>query len=60
MLYLAERLGLTVAEVPVRWYDAPGSTVRPLQEAVRFLAEEDHAKAHHPLSEADAKKIGAW
>lgn len=38
MLYLAERLGLTVAEVPVRWYDAPGSTVRPLQEAVRFLA----------------------
>jgi len=29
-------------------------------EAVRFLAEEDHRKAHHPLSHAEAEKIGAW
>jgi len=29
-------------------------------EAVRFLAEEDHAKAHHPISHAQAEKIGAW
>jgi thioredoxin reductase (NADPH) len=29
-------------------------------EAVRFLAEEDHAKAHHPISHSDAAKIGAW
>jgi thioredoxin reductase (NADPH) len=29
-------------------------------EAVRFLAEEDHAKAHHPISHAEAEKIGAW
>jgi thioredoxin reductase (NADPH) len=29
-------------------------------EAVRFLAEEDHARAHHPLSHAEAEKIGAW
>ncbi|MHB8529458.1 MAG: thioredoxin-disulfide reductase [Caulobacteraceae bacterium] len=29
-------------------------------EAVRLLAEEDHAAAHHPLSHAEARKIGAW
>jgi thioredoxin reductase (NADPH) len=29
-------------------------------EAVRFLAEEDHRRAHHPISHAEAKKIGAW
>ena len=29
-------------------------------EAVRFLAEEDHAKAHHPITHADAEEIGVW
>ncbi|ACG79012.1 thioredoxin reductase [Phenylobacterium zucineum HLK1] len=29
-------------------------------EAVRFLAEEDHRKAHHPISHGEAQKIGAW
>ena len=29
-------------------------------EAARFLAEEDHAKANHPISHAEAEKIGAW
>ena len=29
-------------------------------EAVRFLAEEDHRKAHHPIAHAEAQKIGAW
>jgi thioredoxin reductase (NADPH) len=29
-------------------------------EAVRFLAEEDHARANHPISHDDAQKIGAW
>ena len=29
-------------------------------EAVRFLAEEDHAKAHHPISHAEAQRIGVW
>jgi thioredoxin reductase (NADPH) len=29
-------------------------------EAVRFLAEEDHAKAHHPISHQDAQAIGGW
>ena len=29
-------------------------------EAVRFLAEQDHAAAHHPISHQEAQKIGAW
>ena len=29
-------------------------------EAVRLLAEEDHARDHHPLSHAEAEKIGVW
>ncbi|WP_374472616.1 thioredoxin-disulfide reductase [Phenylobacterium sp.] len=29
-------------------------------EAVRFLAEEDHARAHKPISHAEAEKIGVW
>jgi thioredoxin reductase (NADPH) len=29
-------------------------------EAVRFLAEEDHRKAHHPITHAEAEKIGTW
>lgn len=38
MLHLAERFGYTIAEVPVRWFDAPGSTVRPGREALRFVS----------------------
>jgi thioredoxin reductase (NADPH) len=29
-------------------------------EAVRLLAEEDHARAHHPISDAEANQIAAW
>ncbi|WP_332764240.1 thioredoxin-disulfide reductase [Phenylobacterium sp.] len=29
-------------------------------EAVRLLAEEDHEKAHHPISHQEAEKIGTW
>ncbi|NEX93295.1 thioredoxin-disulfide reductase [Caulobacter sp. 17J65-9] len=29
-------------------------------EAVRFLAEEDHAKSKHPISHTEAEKIGQW
>jgi thioredoxin reductase (NADPH) len=29
-------------------------------EVARLLAEEDHARAHHPISHAEATKIGAW
>ena len=29
-------------------------------EVVRLLAEEDHRKAHHPISHQEAEKIGVW
>ncbi len=29
-------------------------------EAVRFLAEEDHVRDRHPISHAEAEKIGDW
>jgi thioredoxin reductase (NADPH) len=29
-------------------------------EAVRFLAEEDHARAHNPISHKQVEKIGVW
>ena len=29
-------------------------------EAVRYLAERDHEKAHHPISHGEAQKIGVW
>ncbi len=29
-------------------------------EAVRFLAEEDHARANNPISHKEAEKIGVW
>ena len=29
-------------------------------EAARFLAEEDHKAAHHPISHEEANKIGVW
>jgi thioredoxin reductase (NADPH) len=29
-------------------------------EAVRLLAEEDHARAHHPISHHEAEKIATW
>ncbi len=37
ILYLAGRKGLRIVEVPVRWYDAPGSKVDTKKEIVRFL-----------------------
>jgi thioredoxin reductase (NADPH) len=29
-------------------------------EAARLLAEEDHARAHHAITHAEAKEIGVW
>ena len=37
ILYLASKFGFNTAEVPVTWYDAPGSKVDSFKEARRFL-----------------------
>jgi dolichyl-phosphate beta-glucosyltransferase len=39
ILYLADRLGYRVAEVPVAWVDAPGSKVDTTREVQRFLRD---------------------
>jgi dolichyl-phosphate beta-glucosyltransferase len=39
ILYLARKAGLRVAEVPVVWYDAPGSRVDARKEVQRFLKD---------------------
>ena len=39
ILYLADKFGYQVAEVPVQWIDAPGSKVDPAKEAQRFLRD---------------------
>ncbi len=39
LLYLAQRAGLRICEIPVRWNDAEGSKVRFLQDSLRMLRE---------------------
>ncbi len=39
VLFLANRLGMRVTELPVRWIDAPGSKVRAFQDTVCFLKD---------------------
>ena len=39
LLFIARRRRLRVDEVPVTWVDAPGSTVDPARESVRFLGD---------------------
>lgn len=39
LLYLAHKLGFSVAEVPVRWFDAPGSKVSSVKDSIQFLKD---------------------
>lgn len=47
LLFLAQKLGYTVAEVPVTWIDAPGSKVRAFKEATRFLRDVLRIRANN-------------
>lgn len=38
-LYLASKIGYRVIELPVSWFEAPGSKVDPIKEARRFLKD---------------------
>ncbi len=39
ILYLARKFGLPVKEVPVRWFNAPGSSVNPLRDSFLMLVD---------------------
>jgi dolichyl-phosphate beta-glucosyltransferase len=39
MLVIAGQLGLEVAEVPVNWYDTPGTRLRPIRSALLTLRD---------------------
>lgn len=39
LLYIAQRSGMAITEVPVEWHDAPGSTVDGGRDALKFLGD---------------------
>jgi dolichyl-phosphate beta-glucosyltransferase len=57
LLWLAARLNLRRAVVPVTWLDVPGSSVRPVHDSARMLADLV-ASRHHTRFVAVADVVG--
>jgi dolichyl-phosphate beta-glucosyltransferase len=49
ILYLARKYGYSVAEVPVRWFDAPGSKIVAWRDGIRFLSDLGQILEHDLL-----------
>jgi len=39
ILFLARKLGLSVKEIPVRWFNAPGSSINPIRDSLAMFRE---------------------
>lgn len=46
ILYLARQLGLPVCEVPVKWLNAPGSSISPLRDSLLMLIDIFRVKVY--------------
>lgn len=46
ILFLARKFGLPVREIPVRWFNAPGSSVSPLRDSVLMLIDIFRIRAY--------------
>jgi len=52
VLHIAQKFGLRIREVPVRWYHLPGSKVRPFRDGFRMLADIYRVHRRHRRLEA--------
>jgi len=39
ILFLARKLELSVKEIPVRWFNAPGSSINPIRDSLAMFRE---------------------
>ena len=58
ILYLAERAGLRVEEMPVRWTDSPGSKVRFWEGLVNMVHDLWRIRRQHSAAAADRSITG--
>jgi len=66
LLYVAQRRGYQIAEVPINWADQPGSKVRVLRDGLRMFCEllavkrNDKAGRYHKTIRFDCKTCPAF
>ena len=46
-LFLAKRLGYSIAEVPIRWFNDPSTTVDALRDSTRMATDLFRIRARH-------------
>lgn len=65
VIFLAEKNGLTVVEVPVQWAHEPGGSIHPVRDGLRMLLEvlkvrwywltRKYARPAHPATSASSE-----
>lgn len=54
VLYLARRLGFSIEEIPVEWYNDPRSTLNPVADSLKMFAELLRVRRLHRDLDVDA------